>query len=101
MIAVVWQPDALQDLDEAFHWYEGQRPGLGAEFALEIDNLLTVLQRFPNARTIAFWDLRRALVPRFPFGLYYLVEEQRVVIIGLLHLKRDVQKVLSSRRRWK
>ena len=98
MNAVVWLNAALRDFDEAFRWYQDRRSGLGTEFARELDALLDRIASFPRSCPVVYEGLRRGLVPRFPFGLYYLLEEERIVIFGLLHLKRDVLKHLSERR---
>jgi hypothetical protein len=50
--------EADQDLAAAASWYEQQRGGLGHEF-------LDVVHR----------ETRRALMTRFPFGIYSRVEE--------------------------
>lgn len=35
-LAVVLRAEAQTDFDEAFDWYEAQRPGLGVDFAAEV-----------------------------------------------------------------
>ena len=36
-------------------------------------------------------DVRRKLLHKFPYFLYYQVEEARVVVVGLFHTSRDPQ----------
>jgi len=98
MIQVFWRADALEDFDEAFHWYEEQRPGLGLEFARDLDSHIERLPSFPRAFPVVFEGLRRAILKRFPFGLYYLLEDERIVVFGVLHLKRDILRILDRRR---
>jgi plasmid stabilization system protein ParE len=33
-------------------------------------------------------DLRRALVPKFPYGIFFRVLETKIVVIAVLHLHR-------------
>jgi len=36
-LPIVFRPEALDDLAEAFQWHEQQRSGLGAEFMAAVD----------------------------------------------------------------
>jgi toxin ParE1/3/4 len=36
-------------------------------------------------------DVRRKLLHKFPYFLYYQVEDSRVAVIGLFHTSRDPQ----------
>lgn len=87
----------MREFDAAFRWYEEQRSGLGVEFARDVDRQAGSLKRFPNAFPVVFEDARRTILKRFPFGVYYTVEEARIVILAVLHLKRDVLALLSKR----
>ena len=59
MIQVFWRADALEDFDEAFHWYEEQRPGLGLEFARDLDSHIARLPSFPRAFPVVFEGLQK------------------------------------------
>lgn len=65
MNEIFWRTDALEDLDEAFHWYEDQRPGSGVELARDIDAHIADLPRFPRAFPVVFQGLRRGNPERF------------------------------------
>jgi hypothetical protein len=43
--------------------------------------------------------IRRAILGRFPYGLYYLIEDQRIVVLAVLHLKRNTLALLLRRSR--
>jgi toxin ParE1/3/4 len=83
------RPDAERDLAEAYGWYEARVPGLGSDFLLSIDAALSSIQRSPETYPIVYKNVRRALVRRFPYGIFYLVEEDRIVVLGILHARRD------------
>lgn len=86
--------EAEQDIEEAARWYEQQREGLGQEF---IDQVLLTLQSAgeqPGLYPSVHRHVRRALIHRFPFGIYYRVEEEFVVVVAVMHGSR-------SPRRWK
>ena len=81
--------EATEDLAKAASWYERQLPGLGHEF---LDTTLIFLESIsanPHQYPIIHKDLRRALLPRFPFGIYYTVEERFILVYGVLHASRN------------
>jgi len=86
---IVLRPEAEADLQEAFGWYEDRSPGLGSEFLLCVDAALAELQRHPTLHAAIHNGIRRALVRRFPFGVFYLAEDARVIVLGILHAKRN------------
>ena len=87
--ALIIRPDAERDLAEAYGWYEARVPGLGSDFLLSIDAALSSIQRTPKMYRIVYENVRRALVRRFPYGIFYMVEEDRIVVLGILHARRD------------
>jgi toxin ParE1/3/4 len=91
MLAYRIRPEAQADLHDAYWWYERQRAGLGADFLLCVEESLQKVRRnteiYPRIRK----SVRRASVRRFPYGLFYVVEESVVVVIGVFHASRDPQ----------
>ncbi len=95
MIFVVrLQPDAEQDLADAAAWYEAQVPGLGHQFLDEILATFASVSNAPLIYPVVHRNTRRALAHRFPFGVYYRVEQKDVVVLAVMHGSR-------SPRRWK
>lgn len=91
------RPEAISDIIDAARWYEERQPGLGAAFVEEVDRLLVRVAdapfRYPPARA----TLRRAIVGRFPYAVYFGLDPVGVVIFAVLHQRRD-QNVLDERR---
>ena len=80
---------AKRHIDEAFRWYADQSPKLGVDFLEAVEN---TLQRVAdNALLYAklYRDIRRALLPRFPYALFYFVQHERVIVFAVLHTSRD------------
>jgi len=69
--------------------YEGQREGLGSEFRAQVDELLTVLADFPQLFPERYRGNRRAVLRRFPYLLWYRLENDAVVVLVCIHAKRD------------
>ena len=68
-------------------WYEKRRPGLGDELELCVDAAVDVIQRYNNIGTVISKSVRRVLIKRFPFGLYYKITKKGIEVIGFRHFK--------------
>ncbi len=76
---------ALREIGVAQEWYELQSPGLGEEFIAAMELQLKRLEQAPLLYAVVIPDVRRALLPRFPFGLFYAVRGDLVHILAVLH----------------
>ena len=83
-----FRPDASADVAEAFAWYEAMQVGLGQQFESDLDRTLQQIATMPEAGRTVHRQLRRGLLQRFPFAVYYVVEVAAVVIRGVLHTSR-------------
>jgi plasmid stabilization system protein ParE len=88
---LIIRPEAETDLTEAYDWYESQLAGLGAEFLLVVEASLAAIQRNPKQYQVLHRGIRRALTRRFPFGIFYLIRRNMVIVLAVLHAKRDPQ----------
>ncbi len=88
-LRLVFRRASQLEFDQAARWYDGQRPGLGVEFVGEIQHILDTISEHPQQFPIADGDVRGALVPRFPFCVYFRVKSNRVVIIAVFHTSRE------------
>ena len=84
--------EAELDLDEAYEWYESQVNQLGSEFIRVVDNNLALIQKNPFAYPIIHHNIRRKLLPRFPYGLFYVIQDEIIFILACFHVKRDPQE---------
>lgn len=80
---------ALAEFIAAGLYYNRQVPGLGDEFVAEIEAAVRTVIAAPFAWRTVEADVRRYLVRRFPYGIYYTIEDQVVVIWAVKHLHRD------------
>jgi plasmid stabilization system protein ParE len=86
---MIIRPEAEADLVNARDWYERQRAGLGAAFLLCVEEVLERIGRTPEMYTAVYRDVRRALTRRFPYAVYYRIAGHEVVVLGILHARRD------------
>ena len=83
------RPEAELDLLFAAGWCEAQRPGLGAQFTLEMAGVIALLADNALMYPEVFEGARRALSHRFPYVVSYRVEEGEVVVLSILHMRRN------------
>lgn len=86
---VLLRPEAEQDLSDAAAWYEEQQHGLGHEFLDEILAMLLTIAESPSLYPNVHRNTRRAIIHRFPFGVYYRVEGSTIVIVAVMHGSRN------------
>ena len=88
MKPVLFTAEAEADIDEAFRWYEAQRPGLGAAFLGALDVAVEAVGSRPATCAIIHRNTRRVLLPKFPYGLYYRMMDECILIVACIHAKR-------------
>ncbi len=74
---------------ETVDYYNAQRPGLGTEFAAEVGDALGRIAAFPTAWPIFSERARRYVLNRFPFGVLYQVRHDGILVLAVMHLRRD------------
>ena len=88
-MTLVFRSEASAEVQEAYDWYEAQRKGLGTEFRDELQETLDRILVNPNQYPAVHRNVRRALMRRFPYGVFYVVEAQRTVVLAVFHARRD------------
>jgi plasmid stabilization system protein ParE len=83
--------EAEQDLSEAYHYYQDCRDGLGDEFLLCIEATLATITRQPSLYASVHRNVHRALIHRFPFGVFYFVEDDHIIVVAVMHMRRSPQ----------
>ena len=86
---VVLRQRAQNDLRSAFEWYESQRPGLGESFLVAVEEQLENVAAFPDANRVVYRQIRRAVVVRFPYLIFYIAKAERVDVLAILHHARN------------
>ena len=86
---LVFRPEAEGELLEARAWYENKRPGLGDEFADCVDAAIASAGRSPLLHPRVHREIRRVLIRRFPYGVFYFTEGDSLVVLAVFHCARD------------
>ena len=92
MKELLLRPAAAADLEGAFLWYEEQRPGLGDEFLAAVHATLDTIAESPHRFPVVHRDTRRALVRRFPYGVFYRFVDDTVFVVACFHASRDPKR---------
>lgn len=85
---LIYHPEAETELTEATRFYEQRVPTLGAQFLDSIDRAIEVIQDAPDRWSIIESDVRRYLMPRFPFAIYYRVHPDQIRVLAIKHHSR-------------
>ena len=86
---VRFKPSADRDVESAFVWYEERRPGPGDEFLEEVDAAVTRIAENSRAHQIVRGRIRRAVVHRFPYLIFCVIDAQEIVVLACMHASRD------------
>jgi plasmid stabilization system protein ParE len=86
---LVSDPRADLDIEAAFEWYEKEQAGLGIEFLDELRAAYASIVNGPFQYEQLRSNIRRALLKRFPYAVFFSVEDEVVVVLAVLHTARD------------
>jgi plasmid stabilization system protein ParE len=89
---LVVAPEAELDIAEAYVWYESRRIGLGEEFLGSVDAAIERIGRHPAIYPEVHETYRRALIRRFPYGIFFESTETSITVYAVFHTSRDPEK---------
>ncbi|HQT71951.1 MAG TPA: type II toxin-antitoxin system RelE/ParE family toxin [Thiobacillus sp.] len=87
--SLVFRKQARQEFDAASDWYERERPGLGQAFLSEVDRVLQIIVNNPDAFPEVPAGIRKAVVKRFPYCLYFRIRGEAIVVLAVFHSARN------------
>jgi plasmid stabilization system protein ParE len=88
-LAIRLRAEAENDIRDATVWYESQRLRLGHDFLDAVEALFTRISENPLQFPVVYRGTRRALLSRFPFGIYFRVKVQNIVVLAVMHASRS------------
>jgi plasmid stabilization system protein ParE len=77
------------DIEAAFEWYESEQSGLGLEFLEEVRAAYARILDGPLKYQELRSGIRRALTRRFPYAIYFSVQDALIIVIAVLDTARD------------
>jgi toxin ParE1/3/4 len=88
-LQIVVSREARADITEAVVWLRKASPSLPRRFRLELETAYAVILEHPEVHPIVHKHVRRALLHRFPYSVFYLIEPPGILIVGVVHQARD------------
>ena len=90
---------AAEVWDDAFvgyEWYEsrsqGSGGGLGADFMQTVHEALDRIKSNPLQFPVIEGSIRRALVRRFPYGIFFCLEDGDAIVLGIEDLRKGTMQ---------
>lgn len=97
---VQYHPLAGREVMEAAEFYEGKESGLGAAFVDQFDQAIAMLLSDPLRWPVVEGSIRRVMLRRFPFGIYYRVVDQVIRVLTVKHHRRHPGYGLARTETW-
>ena len=85
------RPVARREVIDAFDRYEEQSAGLGLEFVRAVRATVANLRGTPEMYPKVHGEMRRALLRRFPYAVFYRETTDAVIVLGVVHTHRNPQ----------
>lgn len=83
---------ARDEIAAAFDWYLERSPAAAARFLEAVSEALQLIEDAPERHPIIRGRLRRVLLRRFPYGVYYKIYPSTISVVGVIHGHRHPEK---------
>ena len=81
-------PEAGQEIDDAFAYYEAQRVGLDGQFIAALESGYDLIEAYPRAWPRVMRNARWYILKNFPYGTVYLIQLHEIVVVAVSHTSR-------------
>jgi plasmid stabilization system protein ParE len=81
------------DTQDAFNWLEDQSQGRGVTFLAQLDHELSLLKAHPRLGRYFAAPYRRKIVRKFPYGIIYAIEGNRLILIRVASNRANLGEV--------
>jgi toxin ParE1/3/4 len=88
-LQIVVSLEARADIAEAVVWLRKASPSLPRRFRLELETTYAAILEHPEIHPVVHKHVRRALLRRFPYSVFYVIEPPVILILGVVHQARD------------
>lgn len=79
---------ATLEIEESKEYYNLQKESLGDEFKSDVKNAIKSIAKLPNLYPNITPTIKRCLLHRFPFSIFYNLKEDTVLILAVAHQHR-------------
>ncbi len=89
-------PEVEEDVINGYVWYETKSRGLGEDFLRMFYASANEIPWNPLRYPRVYQDFRRRLIRRFPYAIYFTIENDQIILFGLFHCARNPQAVNAT-----
>ena len=90
------RPKAIKDISKIALFYEEISPGLGTDFILCLDETVERINYNPLIYSKYYKEYHRALLRRFPFGVFFIIHNDLISVVSVMDLRQDPKKIITS-----
>lgn len=90
---LIIKPEAENDLYEAIEWYKEQNENLPSQLLNEVEIGLNNIQKYPEHYQKRYKEIRITFTKKFPYGIYYTLENEIIFVHAILHNKQNPKSV--------
>ena len=82
-------PEVEEDIIGGYVWYEAKSQGLGEDFLRMFYAGVSEILWNPLLCPKVYNEFRRRLLRRFPYAIYFTIEDEQIIVFGLFHCARN------------
>ncbi len=86
---VVITPRAITEIQHAVDYYNSRQSGLGKIFYNDFKREVSSVAQNPFSRAVRYDDVRFAVLDKFPYAAHYNIEENTIVVYGVISMYMD------------
>jgi toxin ParE1/3/4 len=95
---IILTPEAKLDVQGAYDWYEEKNQGLGDDFLICIESAFGEISRNPTRYPVRFDHIRRILIRRFPYAIYFDYDDTATYIYYVFHCSQNPLRLVKRLR---
>lgn len=84
-----FHPEALAEYEGAALYYAARDPRVALRFIQAVEDAVRRIRAAPTRWRVVEEDIRRCLVRVFPYAVLYTIEQDRVLIVAVMHCSRE------------
>ncbi|GAB2490550.1 type II toxin-antitoxin system RelE/ParE family toxin [Algoriphagus taiwanensis] len=89
---LIIKPQAEQDIQDIFDWYERKAVGLGEYFLEDLESKFKKIVDRPEVYQIHYTDFRFAFLERFPVSIHFKAEVDTIYVFGVFPTAENPKK---------